>query len=172
MDLQNQKNNQNSQEDINPLNIPKKEDVQKYAQIDLAVPTPPQKPIKEEALPQKPEKEILPEDKKKEIPKSTSKKSHKGEEHSDSQVTRTLLRDLADTMKENKDGFVKKVIQEQEEKEIEKHKQEVYSKRNKIYITLSIIFVLITGAFVFFVFFQDQVNSFFVKRRFSLHQVQ
>lgn len=81
--------------------------------------------------------------------------------------THTLSEDMAVAIQDNKDGFVKKIIHEQEEKEEEKKILAVYSRRNKIYIALAILFILTASSFVAYIFFRDNISSFFVKNRFA-----
>lgn len=85
----------------------------------------------------------------------------------DKKVTHTFEGDMALAIQENKDGLVKKIIHEQEEKELEKRRLIIYSIKNKIYIGLTIIFILLAMSVVTYTYFKDSVDSFFVKKRFS-----
>jgi hypothetical protein len=82
-------------------------------------------------------------------------------------VIHTLSEDMAVAIQDNKDGFVKKIIHEQEEKENEKILLAVYSRRNKIYLALALVFVIMASGVVGYVFFKDSVDSLFVRSRFT-----
>lgn len=79
----------------------------------------------------------------------------------------TLAEDMSLAIQNNKDGFVKKIIHEQEDKENEKKIIAVYSRRNKIYLVLALIFLIIGGGVVGYVFLKEDINSFFVKSKFT-----
>jgi len=85
----------------------------------------------------------------------------------DKKVTHTFEGDMALAIQENKDGLVKKIIHEQEEKELEKRRLIIYSIKNKIYIGLTLIFILLAASVIAYLYFKDDVDSFFVKKRFS-----
>lgn len=76
----------------------------------------------------------------------------------------TFKEDMVLAIKENKNGIVKQIITEQEQKELEQEQKRIYSKRNKIYITVSALLIILAAAFVFFVFFKKEVELFIFKK--------
>lgn len=78
--------------------------------------------------------------------------------------THTLAEDMGLAVRENKDGFVKQIIQDQERKEILKKKQEINTRRNRLYLIFSLFFVLLALFAVLFVFFKEETENFFFKR--------
>jgi len=85
----------------------------------------------------------------------------------DKKTIHTFEEDMALAIQENKDGLVKSLIHEQEEKEAEKRNLIKYSAKNKVYIALALIFVLLASSVIVYLYFKDDIDSLFVKRRFS-----
>ena len=79
----------------------------------------------------------------------------------------TLADDMALALEKNEGGIVKKIIEEEERKEEEKKKRELYKMRNRVYIVLSILFLIGAGVTVSIVFFKENPISFFIQKRFT-----
>jgi hypothetical protein len=82
-------------------------------------------------------------------------------------VIETYAEDMARVIGDDEGGLVKKIIHEQEMKELEKKNVSPVSQKNKVYIFLSALFL--TGAFLTFVFLflQDKRSSVVVEPQFE-----
>lgn len=79
----------------------------------------------------------------------------------------TLADDMALALEKNEGGIVKKIIEEEERKEEEKKKRQLYAMRNKVYIALAILFLVLAGATFSIVFLKENPISFFIQKRFT-----
>lgn len=82
-------------------------------------------------------------------------------------IVHTLSQDIGDALSSNTDGVVRKIIKEQEEKESEKKNIIKYSKKNRIYIFLTVFFILLSLVIGLFIYFKNQGNSFLFKQKFT-----
>lgn len=79
----------------------------------------------------------------------------------------TLADDMSLALEKNEGGIVRKIIEEEEKKEEEKKKRELYAIRNKIYIALTVLFLVVASGILFFVFVKQNPISFFIQKRFT-----
>jgi hypothetical protein len=77
----------------------------------------------------------------------------------------TLAEDMGFAVRENKDGFVKQIILDQERKEVQKKQREIYNKRNRLYLIFSIMFMSFALLALLFFLFKEETENFFFKRR-------
>lgn len=89
------------------------------------------------------------------------------ESNNNNKALHTLADDMALALEKNEDGIVKKIIEEEERKEEEKKKRQLYAMRNKVYIGLAILLLVLAGATLSIVFFKENPLSFFVQKRFT-----
>ncbi len=82
-------------------------------------------------------------------------------------ITHTLSEDMGFAIRENKDGFVKDMIHAEERKDLEKKQREIYNRRNRIYLMISIFFVILSLGALLFVFFKEEAETFLFKRKTS-----
>lgn len=77
-----------------------------------------------------------------------------------SKKVETYTEDMVKALERDKQGLVKKIIHEEEEREIEKINLSPSSKKNKVFMLVSIIFILCAfGILVFLAFFQENINT-------------
>lgn len=82
-------------------------------------------------------------------------------------ITHTLSEDMGFAIRENKDGFVKDMIHAEERKDLEKKQREIYNRKNRIYLMISIFFVILSLGALLFVFFKEEAETFLFKRKTS-----
>lgn len=62
----------------------------------------------------------------------------------------TYSDDMVKTLERNNDGLIKKIIQEQKEKDLEKEKYSIESRKNQVFLLLGLLFFVVSiGVFVF-----------------------
>ncbi len=89
-----------------------------------------------------------------------------GQKDGSHKVVITYAEDMAGVLKDDKEGLIKKIIHEQAEKELEKKNLFPEIKKNKLYMFLSIILLLLAfTAFIFFIFSKD-INVVPIKSQF------
>ncbi len=82
-------------------------------------------------------------------------------------VVETYAEDMAQVLESDKGGLIKKIIKEQSEKELKKKNFHPESKRNKLYMFLSTILLLLAfSAFIFFLF-RENINTVPIERQFN-----
>lgn len=77
----------------------------------------------------------------------------------------TLSEDMGIAIRENKDGFVKQIIHDQERKEYEKQKRALYTKRNRFYLLIGIALFVLSATAISYVFFSKEIQNFFFTTR-------
>ncbi len=71
----------------------------------------------------------------------------------------TYAEDMADVIGSNKDGLIKKIIQEEEEKEIEKKNLSPESQKNKIFMVLGVTMILCSLGIMFYFLLTREVET-------------
>jgi len=79
----------------------------------------------------------------------------------------TFADDMAKAIESGEGGMIKKIIQEQEEKEILKETLSIEGKKNKVFIFSGILLVLLTFSIFYLIFiFRDKVFTTTVEPKF------
>jgi hypothetical protein len=79
----------------------------------------------------------------------------------------TYVGDMSKALEENKGGLIKKIIQEQEEREMRSNKFSPQSRRNKLFMAMSIILVFLALAVVGFFLFKKSSETVPVVQQFT-----
>jgi hypothetical protein len=97
------------------------------------------------------------------IPARHTDASHAGEEH---RIVQTYAEDIAKVLENDNQGLVKKIIHGEEEHEKEKENLSPESKKNKIFMLISIFLIFLAFVTLFFFFFKRDINTVSVKKQF------
>ncbi|MBP6884002.1 MAG: hypothetical protein KBC06_02110 [Candidatus Pacebacteria bacterium] len=68
----------------------------------------------------------------------------------------TFTSDMVKVIEDSQGGLIKKIIQEQEKHEVEKNNFSPQSKRNKLFVLVSVILILLSVALLVVIFFQQK----------------
>lgn len=80
----------------------------------------------------------------------------------------TYAEDMARVIESDQGGLIKKIIQEQSAKELERKSLSPESRKNKFYIISSILFIILAlFIFVFFIFKKDTISVVPIERQFT-----
>ena len=82
-------------------------------------------------------------------------------------VTRTYAEDMARVIESDQGGLVKKIIHEQEEKEAEKRNFSPESRKNKLYMFSSVVFLFLALLTMVFFLTKKDINTVPVERQFT-----
>ena len=82
-------------------------------------------------------------------------------------VTRTYAEDMARVIESDQGGLVKKIIHEQEEKEAEKRNLSPESRKNKLYMFSSVVFLFLALLTMVFFLTKKDINTVPVERQFT-----
>lgn len=82
-------------------------------------------------------------------------------------VVKTYAEDMARAIEDDTQGLIKKMIHGEEEKEIEKKNLSPESKKNKVFMLVSIFFLVIAlGIVSFLLFIKEEINTVPVEKQF------
>ena len=84
-----------------------------------------------------------------------------------SKVVQTYAEDMAKVIEDNKNGLIKKIIYEEEKHETEKINFSPESKKNRLFMLLVFLFILISLATLFFFFFKKDVSVVPIEKQFT-----
>lgn len=84
----------------------------------------------------------------------------------ENKVVQTYAEDIAEVIESNQEGLVKKIIHGEEEHEEEKRNLSPESKKNKLFMILGVVLILLALATLSFFLFQNNINSVPVAKQF------
>ena len=96
-----------------------------------------------------------------EIP-ARSPVSGAGREH---RVVETYAEDMAKVIENDKEGLIKKIIHGEEERETEKRNLSPESKKNRLFMLISFILILVSLAIFLFFFLKNEINTVEVEKQ-------
>lgn len=104
------------------------------------------------------------EDENKKIPTSDGSAGVNGQ----NRFIETYAEDMARVIENDQGGLIKKIIQEESAKELEKKSLSPQSRKNKFYIVFSVIFLILAVLFLFFfVYKKDTISVVPIERQFT-----
>ncbi len=84
----------------------------------------------------------------------------------DSKFVKTYAEDMAEVLENDKEGLVRKIIQGEEEHEMEKKNLSPESKKNKTYMLIGVFLILFSTAVLAFFLLKKDVNTVPVEKQF------
>lgn len=100
----------------------------------------------------------------KKIPARLSVFSGVGGEH---KIVETYAEDVAKVIENDREGLVKKIIHGEEEREKEKKNLSPRSKKNKLFMLIGFLLILIASAILFFLFFKKSPSAVSIEKQFT-----
>lgn len=82
-------------------------------------------------------------------------------------IVTTYTADMARVLENDTEGLVKKIIKEEEGREKEKKNVSPTSKKNKLFISISIVFWVLALAILSYLLFNEEINTVPVERQFT-----
>ncbi len=81
-------------------------------------------------------------------------------------LVKTLAEDMAGAIGDNKEGFIKKIIHQEEENEKEKKRRSMDSMQNKLFVTVGIILIMATIGLITYSMFRTKAETLLVDKPF------
>ncbi|OGI63833.1 hypothetical protein A3A95_00085 [Candidatus Nomurabacteria bacterium RIFCSPLOWO2_01_FULL_39_18] len=79
----------------------------------------------------------------------------------------TYAEDMAKAIEDDKGGLIRKIIHQEEEHEIEKKKVSPEAQRNKIFVFVGGLLILVTSALLLYLFFKKDINTVEIEKQFT-----